>query len=54
MRDDFGMLVTTYLPGRGESAEQFTADRCREILLKAIGESIDVEIIEAAPWQPYE
>lgn len=48
------MLVTTYLPGRGESAEQFTADRCREIVLKAIGESIDVEIIEAAPWQPYE
>ena len=35
VRDDFGMLVTTYLPSRGESAEQFTAGRCREILLKA-------------------
>jgi len=54
VRDDFGMLVTTYLPSRGESAEQFTAGRCREILLKAIGEPIDVEVVEATPWQPYE
>lgn len=54
VRDDFGMLATTYLPGQGESAEQFTADRCREMLLAAIGEPIDVEIVAATPWQPYE
>lgn len=54
VRDDFGMFVTTYLPGRGESAELFTVGRCREILIKAIGEPIDVEVVEAAPWQPYE
>lgn len=51
---DRGMFITTYLPERGESAEQFTPDRCRQVLTAAIGESIDLEIIEVAPWQPYE
>jgi hypothetical protein len=32
----------------------FTAARCREMLLKAVGEQIDVEIVDVAPWQPYE
>lgn len=54
VRDDFGMFITTYLPGRGESADQFTAPRCRELLRKAIGEPIDIEVIDVAPWQPYE
>ncbi|MGW4098209.1 FAD-dependent monooxygenase [Mycobacterium sp. NPDC004974] len=51
---DRGMFITTYLPDRGESADQFTPDYCREVLTAAIGESIDLEIIEVAPWQPYE
>lgn len=54
VRDDFGMFINTYFPARGESAEQFTAQRCREMLTKAIGEPIDVEVIDVAPWQPYE
>lgn len=54
VRDDFGMLATTYVPGLGESAAQFTEDGCREMLIKAIGAPIDVEIVEATPWQPYE
>jgi putative polyketide hydroxylase len=54
VREDFGMFITTYFPGSGETAAQFTAQRCRELLLKAIGEPIDVEIIDVAPWQPYE
>ncbi|MUL83769.1 NAD(P)-binding protein [Mycobacterium sp. CBMA247] len=49
-----GMFITTYLPERGESADQFTPDHCRAVLTAAIGESIDIEIIEVAPWQPYE
>lgn len=52
--DDLGMFITTYFPGRGETAAQFTPERCREILRKAIGEQIDIEIIEIASWQPYE
>jgi 2-polyprenyl-6-methoxyphenol hydroxylase-like FAD-dependent oxidoreductase len=54
VRDDFGMFITTYFPGRGETADQFTAQHCRELLTKAIGEPIDVEVIDVAPWQPYE
>ncbi|HYY00995.1 MAG TPA: FAD-dependent monooxygenase [Mycobacterium sp.] len=54
VRDDLGMFITTYFPRSGESAAQFTAQRCREVLIKAIGEPIDVDIIDAAPWQPYE
>lgn len=51
---DLGMFITTYFPGAGESAEQFTPQRCRELLTTAIGEPIDIEVIEVAAWQPYE
>jgi hypothetical protein len=51
---DLGMFITTYLPGKGETADQFTPQRCREVLTKAIGEPIDIDIIEIAAWQPYE
>jgi putative polyketide hydroxylase len=51
---DLGMFITTYFPGKGETAEQFTPQRCREVLTKAIGEPIDIDIIEVAAWQPYE
>jgi hypothetical protein len=48
------MFITTYFPDDGETADQFTAQRCREMLTKAVGEPIDVEVIDVAPWQPYE
>lgn len=51
---DLGMFITTYFPGEGESAGQFTPQRCRELLTQAIGERIDLDIIEVAAWQPYE
>ncbi len=53
-KDDLGMFITTYFPGMGETAAQFTAQYCSELLAKAVGEQIDLEIIEAAAWQPYE
>ena len=53
-KDDLGMFITTYFPGKGETAAQFTPEYCREVLTKAIGEQIDLEIIEVAAWQPYE
>lgn len=34
--------------------DQFRPARCREMLLKAVGAPIDVEIVDVAPWQPYE
>src|SRR6185437_7530942 len=51
---DLGMFLTTYFPARGETAAQFTQQRCRELILSAIGQQMDVEIVEIAPWQPYE
>lgn len=51
---DLGMFITTYLPRQGETAEQFTPQRCRGLLAKAIGEQLDIDIIEVAAWQPYE
>lgn len=51
---DLGMFITTYLPGEGETAEQFTPERCVELLTKAVGEPIDIDVIEIVPWQPYE
>jgi 2-polyprenyl-6-methoxyphenol hydroxylase-like FAD-dependent oxidoreductase len=53
-KDDLGMFITTYFPGKGETAAQFTPQYCSEVLTKAVGEQIDLEIIEAAAWQPYE
>ncbi|MCW2624648.1 MAG: binding protein [Mycobacterium sp.] len=52
--DDRGMFITTYYPDRGETAVQFTPQRCRELIRDAIGEDIDIEILQVAPWQPYE
>ena len=53
-KNDLGMFITTYFPGKGETAAQFTPEYCREVLTKAVGEPIELEIIETAAWQPYE
>jgi putative polyketide hydroxylase len=52
--DDLGMFITTYVPGNGETVEQFTPQRCREMIIAAVGESIDMNVIDVAPWRPYE
>ncbi|OBH13409.1 FAD-dependent monooxygenase [Mycobacterium sp. E1747] len=54
VQGELGMFITMYFPSKGESAEEFTPQRCRELLLKAFGEPIDVDVIEVAAWQPYE
>jgi 2-polyprenyl-6-methoxyphenol hydroxylase-like FAD-dependent oxidoreductase len=51
---DHGMFITTYYPDKGETAAQLTPQRCRELILNAVGEDVDVEILEVAAWQPYE
>ena len=51
---DLGMFITTYFPDEGQTADQFTPQRCREMLTKAFGEPLDTDIIEVAAWQPYE
>ncbi|HEX7322924.1 MAG TPA: FAD-dependent monooxygenase [Mycobacterium sp.] len=51
---DLGMFITTYFPDEGETIDQFTPQRCRELLLAAVGAEIDIEIVDVVPWQPYE
>ncbi|MGH3440002.1 MAG: FAD-dependent monooxygenase [Sciscionella sp.] len=51
---DLGVFATTYFPRRGETAEQFTPERCRELILKAVGEQVAVDIIDVMRWQPSE
>ena len=51
---ELGMFITMYFPAKGETADQFTPQRCRDLLTKAIGEPMDIDIIEVAAWQPYE
>lgn len=52
--EDRGMFITTYFPAKGETAQQFTPDKCTELVTAAIGERAEVQIIEVASWQPYE
>jgi putative polyketide hydroxylase len=51
---DLGVFITTYLPSRGETVDLFTPERCHEMLLKAVGAPLEVDIVDVAPWQPYE
>ena len=51
---DLGVFAATYFPSRGETIHQFTPERCRQMLLAAIGAPIDVEIVDIGPWQPSE
>ncbi|MDR3661756.1 MAG: FAD-dependent monooxygenase [Mycobacterium sp.] len=52
--DDLCLFITTYFPQRGQSAGEFTAQRCRELILAAVGEPIDIDIVDVAPWQPHQ
>lgn len=52
--EDRGMFITTYFPTKGETAQQFTPDKCTELVTAAIGGQAEVQIIEVASWQPYE
>jgi len=48
-----GMCVVTYAPIRGESAQEYTFVRCRELICTALGKpEIDVEVIDVADWRP--
>jgi putative polyketide hydroxylase len=53
-KGDLGVFAATYFPSRGETVDQFTPQRCRQMLLAAIGAPIDMEIVDVAPWQPFE
>src|SRR5581483_3634705 len=47
-KDDLALFAYNYFPNSGEGAERFTSDWCRELVLKAIGAPINIEIIDIA------
>jgi putative polyketide hydroxylase len=51
---DLAIFAQTYFPSRGETVDRFSPEWCRELILKAVGTPIDIEIVDIAPWQPYE
>jgi putative polyketide hydroxylase len=51
---DLAVFVHTYFPSRGETVDRFTPEWGRELILNAVGTPIDIEIVDIAPWQPYE
>ncbi|MFL5653628.1 MAG: FAD-dependent monooxygenase [Ktedonobacteraceae bacterium] len=50
---DRGMFVITYNPTRGESAQEYTFERCKELIRAALGKpEMDVEVVDMADWRP--
>jgi putative polyketide hydroxylase len=50
---DRGMFTIQYTPSKGESAQDYTAERCKEVIVNGIGKpDLAVEILDIAPWQP--
>lgn len=50
---DRGMFAITYNPTRGESAQDYTTERCRELIRSALGKpEMDVEVVDMADWRP--
>ncbi len=50
---DRGMFLIQYAPSRGESARDYTAERCKELVEKGIGKpELAVEILGIEHWQP--
>jgi len=54
-REDLGMFLINYRPALGESVADFTAERCHDLVEKAIGKpDMPIEIVDIAHWQPAE
>jgi 2-polyprenyl-6-methoxyphenol hydroxylase-like FAD-dependent oxidoreductase len=46
------LMAVQYVPDRGERAEDFTPDRCRELIRRAAGRlDLGVNIVDARPWE---
>src|SRR5258708_1557498 len=48
-----GLFMISYSPARGESAQDYTAERCQELIRQALGKSnLEVSVIDMADWKP--
>ncbi len=53
-KGDLGLFAITYRPEEGEAFGEFTASRCEDLIVKAIGQEIPIEIVDIAHWQATE
>ena len=50
---DRGMFLIRYAPSQRESEQDYTAERCKELILNGIGKpDLAVEILDIEHWQP--
>src|SRR6266700_1575505 len=50
---DRGMFVITYSPTRGEAAQDYSFERCKELICAALGKpEVDVSVVDVADWRP--
>ena len=48
-----GLFMISYSPARGESAQDYTAERCQELIRQALGKSnLEVSVVDIADWKP--
>jgi putative polyketide hydroxylase len=45
------ILHVSYDPAGGETVEDFTPERCRELVTRAVGADLPVEILSVLPWR---
>ncbi|MET8974869.1 FAD-dependent monooxygenase [Streptomyces sp. NPDC004539] len=45
------LATPLYYPEKGEKPEDFDDDRCRDIVRRAAGRDIDVEVVAKVPWR---
>src|SRR6266700_3632127 len=48
-----GLLMISYSPARGEAAQDYTPERCQEMIRLALGKSdLDISVVDIADWKP--
>src|SRR5579859_2051246 len=48
-----GLFMISYSPARGEAAQDYTAERCQDLILLALGKAdLDVSVVDIADWKP--
>lgn len=45
------LMAVSYAPERGERAEDFTEERCLDLIRKGAGANVDARVIDARPWE---
>src|SRR6266566_7722949 len=48
-----GLFMISYSPARGETAQDYTPERCQEMIRQALGKAdLDISVVDIADWKP--